>query len=369
MNEKLLLAQMLGRFNDPKASQTTFIVIIIIAMLIAIVVIVRRALGITPVSGGGSLAGPTSAGFNRGAFRKAAREAGLSMDEARFLEYYGKVLKTTSPDFVFRNPAKLDAFFKEVFHSIEKYSDSERDADERKAALFAIRERLSQNQSKISQVTTSRQLGRNMPLSFLVKGDESYPSTVLAVEPGGIAVEPPRDPYGETIRIKRGTKLTCYFYGKGRQGYQFETRVSGWELVGAKEVMVVSHSETVKPLPARRHQRKEMRAPCTFYRVAVSQEQAHGATRQKARVEKVPYSGTLSDISAGGLGIQSPNAIDAGGFVKIEFDTGNGIRSAFGKVVRTNKMKTAGGVMHIQFVKITRKSLNAILSFVYGYGD
>ena len=369
MNGNLMLAQMLGPFNDPKSSQSTFIVIVILAVLVTAVVLVRKALGVGPASGGSSLSGSAAAGFNRAAFRRAARGAGLSNDEARFLEDYGKVLKVTSPEFLFRNPAKLDAFFKDVYHSIEKYSDSERDSDERKAALFALRERINQNLGKTAQVTSTRQLGRNMPLSFLVKGDESYPSTVLAVEPGGIAVEPPRDPYGETIRIKRGTKLTCFFYGKARQGYQFETRVTGWELVGAKEVMVVSHSESVTALPARRHQRKEMRAPCTFYRVAVSQEKVHNQVKQKARVEKLPYSGILSDISAGGLGIQSANAVAAGEFIKIEFDTGNGIQSAFGKVVRMNRMKTSGGVMHIQFVKITRKSLNAILSFVYGYGD
>ena len=367
MTEQYALAQMLGRFNDPKSSQTTFIAIIVIVVLVVIAVLIRRAMGGAPATG--TLSGGSGGGFNRGAFRKAARDSGLDRDESRFLEDYGKILKVTNPDFLFRNPAKLDVFFKDVYHSIEKYSDSEKDADERKAALFAIRERLNQNQSRTAQVTSTRQLGRNMPLSFLVKGDESYPSTVLAVEPGGIAAEPPRDAYGETIRIKRGTKLICYFYGKGRQGYQFDTRVTGWELVGSKEVMVIAHSESVKSLPARRHQRKDMRAPCTFYRVAVSQEDVHGKPRQKARVEKVPYSGILSDISAGGLGIQSPSAIPAGDFIKIEFDTGNGIQSAFGKVVRMNRLKTTGGVMHIQFVKITRKSLNAILSFVYGYAD
>jgi c-di-GMP-binding flagellar brake protein YcgR len=367
MNGQLVLMQMLGRFTDPKASRNTFIAIIVIAVAIVLVAVLRRAVG--GGTGSGLAGASSSSGFNRRAFRKAARAAGLSVDESRFLEDYGKVLKVTSPEFLFRNQAKLDAFFKDLYRSIEQYSDSEGDADERKAALFEIRERLNQSQSKVVQVTSTRQLGRNMPLSFLVKGDESYPSTVLAVEAGGIAAEPPRDAYGETIRLKRGTKLTCYFYGKGRQGYQFETRVAGWELVGSREVMVIAHSEGVKALPARRHQRKEMRAPCTFYHVSVSTEKVRGKPKQKAKVEKIPYPGMLSDISAGGLGIQSANPLPAGGFVKIEFDTGNGIQSAFGKVVRMNKLRTTGGVMHIQFVKITRRSLNAILSYVYGYAD
>ena len=364
MIDTLVLAQILGKTENPGATHGTFIALGVVIGVLLIAAILRRVLG-----GGGSLMGGGSSGFNRGAFRKAARAAGLSPDESRFLEDYGKVLGVTSPEFVFKNQSRLDAFFKDSYKSIEKYSENEAEADERKAVLFQIRERLSQGRSAVVQVTSTRQLGKNMPLSLLVKGEESYPSTILAVEPGGIAAEPPHDPYGETIRLKRGTKLVCYFYGKGRQGYQFDTRVTGWELVGAREVMVISHSESVKALPARRHERKELRTPCTFYRVAVATETVHGKPRQKAKVEKIPYSGMISDISAGGVGIQTANPLQAGEFVKIEFDTGNGVQSGFGKVVRMNRLRTSGGIMHIQFVKIVRRSLNAILSYVYGYSE
>jgi c-di-GMP-binding flagellar brake protein YcgR len=363
----------LGAVVDPALhaqENKTTMTILGIAIAVGIVYFaIRQIFGLgSSSSSSGGLQG-SSSGFNRNGFRKAAKAAGLAKDEVRFLEEYARLLKVGNPEFLFRNPAKLDAFFRSVFKSIEQYSENEAAAEERKAALFQIREGLNQAQNRIVQVSSTRQLGRNMPLSFLVKGDESYPSTVLAVEAGGIAAEPPKDPYGETIRLKRGTKLTCYFYGKARQGYQFETRVSGWELVGAREVMIIAHSDAVKALPARRHQRKESKVPCTFYRVAVSVERTKGKDRQKARVEKIPYLGTIADISAGGVGIQTSNPLQATDFVKIEFDTGAGVQSAFGKVVRMNRLRTSGGIMHIQFVKITRRSLNAILSFVYGYTE
>jgi hypothetical protein len=55
--------------------------------------------------------------------------------------------------------------------------------------------------------------------------------------------------------------------------------------------------------------------------------------------------------------------------VKIAFHPGGTPQSAFAKVIRMNKAKNIGGVMHVQFVKISRQGLNAILSFVYGYAD
>jgi c-di-GMP-binding flagellar brake protein YcgR len=220
-------------------------------------------------------------------------------------------------------------------------------------------------------ISSTRQLGRNTPLSFITPGEESYPSLVLAIEPGGMAVEPVRDPYGEAIRWRRGTKLTCYFYAKGHQGYQFQSRVVGWEQLGPREALVISHSDSVTPLPSRRHERREMKAPCKFYRVAVDKSKVRGKEQSRARVEGIAFPGTVVDISAGGMGIQASTPLAAGEYVKVELDAGEGSQTAFCKVIRMNRGRAGGGmgIMHVQFVKISRRSLNAILSFVYGYAE
>ena len=310
-----------------------------------------------------------SSSFNKGAFRRAARAAGLAEEEVRSLEEHGKAIGVSDPNLVFRNQQKTDAFFKEAYRRIDRVSDSETDADEKKALLFSARERLNHSKVQGGAVKTTRQLGRGSPLTFIAPGEESYPSVVLAVEPGGLAVEAVSDSYGDSIRFKRGTKLTCFFYAKGHQGYQFGTHVVGWEKLGNKNAMLLAHSEAVSALPARRHARRAIKVPCTFYRLAVTASEAKGRHRSTAKVENFPYPGTILDISAGGLGIQSANPLATGEFVKIAFNPGDGPQAAFAKVIRMNKTKTLGGVMHVQFVKISRQSLNAILSYVYGYGD
>ena len=230
----------------------------------------------------------------------------------RFLEEFGRALSLSNPEFVFRNPQKLDAFFKDAYRQIDKGADSETDADDRKARLFAARERLTHASAMGGNIRSTRQLGRGAPLTFIAPGEESYPSVILAVEPSGLAVEPVSDSYGEALRFRRGTKLTCYFYAKSHQGYQFATRVIGWEKIGGKDAMVLAHSEAVSALPARRHARRETKAPCTFYRVAVTAAKsgaAKGQQKNAAKVENIPYPGTIVDISAGGLGIQTANPL------------------------------------------------------------
>jgi c-di-GMP-binding flagellar brake protein YcgR len=361
MSGQLILAQTSSLWTSSSTGTSSSILIVIGASVVILILfaIIRNHIG----------SSSQASSFNKASFRRAARAAGLADEEIHFLAEYGKALGLSNPDFVFRNPQKLDAFFQNAYRRIDKVSDSETDADERKAMLFSARERLTQAKAQGVAVSSTRQLGRGVPLTFIAPGEESYPSVILAVEPSGIAVEPVADSYGAPIRFRRGTKLTCFFYAKGHKGYQFTSRILGWEKIGSKETMVLSHSDSVTALPARNHARREMMAPCTFYRVAVTAAKAKGQQKSAAKVEARPYPGTVMDISAGGLGIQCTNPLPAGEFIKITFNPGGGVQAAFAKVIRMNKNKTIGGVMHVQFVKISRKSLNAILSFIYGYAD
>jgi len=364
MNPYLVIAQLYWKKQDPAELGLFLVGFLVLIALVVLYQIIRNGIGGTGLSDSGK-----ASRFNRGQFRRAARQAGLGNDEAHFLEEFGRTLGISNPESLFQNRARLDSFFKEAYRSIEKNSDSESTAEGRKARLFAIRERFSESASGKTSISSTRQLGRNTPLSFITPGEESYPSLIVAVEPGGIAVEPIRDRLGEIIRFRRGTKLTCFFYAAGRQGYQFQTKVSGFSSVSAKETMTLSHSDSIAALPTRNHARREMRVPCAFHHVAVSTKTARGKEKASARVEKIAYPGTVLDISAGGIGIQTANPLAEGEFVKIEFDAGSGTHAAFGKVVRLNRLKGSGGMMHIQFVKISQKSLNAVMSYVFGYSD
>lgn len=363
MNNFPILAQLYWKKEDPRESTTILIVLGIIALVVVVYQVIKQ------VGGQGSLGGGSSGGFNRGSFRRAARAAGLAEEELRFLEDYGKAMRVTNAEFVFKNKTKLDGFLKDVYRHIEKNSESEAVAEDSKARLFAMRERLARREALGAPVTSTRQLGRGAPISFIAPGEENYPSLIVAVEPGGIAVEPAHDAYGAAIRFRKGTKLSCFFYTKGHQGYQFTARVAGWERLGPKEVMILSHSDAVSALPVRSHVRREIRVPCSFYHVSVTKERVRGKEKTNARVEGIAYPGTIVDLSAGGLGLQTANPFEAGDFVKIEFNPGAGNLAAFGKVVRMNRLKGSGGVMHLQFVKISQRSLNAILGSVFGYAE
>ncbi|HUX36674.1 MAG TPA: PilZ domain-containing protein [Rectinemataceae bacterium] len=333
-------------------------------LAIALVVIILIAVGMSARG-----APKPKSSFNKRNWRRGARAFGLSEDELRFLEGYARNLGVSNPDATLRNKTRQESFFKEAYRSIEKNSDNELDAEERKATLFEIRERIARRDAQGMPIHSTRQLGRNIPISFITPSEENYPTVVVRSEQQGLFVEPVVDPLGELIRFRRGTKITCFFYTKAHQGYQFVTRVAGFQSVGERELMILAHNDSVAALPSRQHQRRETRVPCNYYRIAVTTKNTKGKPEASARVEGIGFPGIVTDLSAGGMAIQAATTLAPGEFLKVVLDPGAGKQSAFGKVVRLNKLRGSGGMMHIQFVKISRKSLNAILSYVHGYID
>ena len=78
--------------------------------------------------------------------------------------------------------------------------------------------------------------------------------------------------------------------------------------------------------------------------------------------------GSLMDISTGGCSIKTNFPLMKGELLKVEFDTGRGNNIAtFGKVKHVQKMKPMGGLMHIQFTRLSQTSLRRINTFVYEF--
>ena len=95
-------------------------------------------------SGTAADASGQASSFNKAAFRQGGAGAPASpRRRCAPSRNTRRALGLSNPDFVFRNPQKLDAFFQDAYRQIDKVSDSETDAEERKAMLFSARERLT----------------------------------------------------------------------------------------------------------------------------------------------------------------------------------------------------------------------------------
>jgi hypothetical protein len=363
MNDTILLAQITyWKESDPRQTLLFF------GVLGGLIVFAILYSWLRNLAQGGSpnKASSPARTFSRGSFRRKAYEAGFSDTESDFLEQYARKLGTTNPAAIFSSRTQLDSFMRSSFKYIERHADTEESAEENKAKLFALREALGMRLSSGTQIRSTRKLQTRTPLSMVTARDATYASILIANESKALYVEPALDAFGQPIRFPWLSRITVFFYTGNHIGYSFKTRSGGMINMDGRTLLALYHSDKVAPLPSRRNQRRESRLSCHFYLLHVRAVKDRGKIVKNIQVEKAAVAGILTDLSAGGASMQTMSPVKSGEFIKLEFDVGNGNRMAYASVVRTNRLRN-GASMHLKFVKISRKTVNEILAYVYGY--
>lgn len=359
---RLLLAQTYWKKSDPAETRNFLIIVgglILVSVVYSIIKQIASGKGITLGSG-------QARGFSGNAFRRKAEDFGFSSGEAEFLEFYARKLAVTSPQAVFGTKAQLDTFMRNAFKYIEQHADTEESAQEQKHQLFGLREALGARSSSGTAIRSTKQLKARTPLSIVTAKEAHYSSILVVNESRALYLEPALDAFGTPIRFPFGSRLMVYFYSGNHVGYSFQARSRGMVDIDGKKFLSISHSDKIKPLPARRHQRSEVHISGRFYLVHVRAAKDRGKVVKTVQVERAAVAGIITDLSGGGLSMQTMSPANAGEFVKLEFELDSGKISAYATVVRVSRTRT-GALMHMKFVRASRKTINEIRAMVYGY--
>jgi c-di-GMP-binding flagellar brake protein YcgR len=349
------------------SSPASVVILIIIVVIILILVVTNIAKNSIRTSGkGGGTTGARK--FSRWALRRAAVVYGLTDEQINLLEWIFKRTEVTDPVLTLSNTTILDRVFKKAYRDIEKTAETEALAEEQKFLLFSIRNTIESQQISNAPISSTRKLPDNIPATLTPPKGENYPVRILSAKGEYLLIECPKSTIGTPIRLGRGTKIYLSFFTKSSQGYRVETRVIDIIDTPRGPALQVAHSEQVKMLPNRRYKRVQSHLSCYFSFVQVEQRQVGRKIEKQTFVDPRRSLGTIIDISAGGCAIKSTTTIPAGSYLKIEFEDSDGKSlAALGRIVRTNKSGVIGGIMHIQFVKIPKKTFNTINAMVYEY--
>lgn len=348
--------------NDPKG------MIIALAILGAFIIIITTVNIARNGIGGMNGKGSAPRKFSRFALRRVAAALKLDRDQINLLEWAFRTEGITDPEITLSNPMLLDKTFKKAYKTIEKSAETETIAEEQKSILFSIRNRVESARSNTTKIASSHKLPDNMPATLTSPKGETYPVRIISAKGDQLLVENPRSAVGTPIRIARGSKVQLAFYSKSSQGYRMESRILSTIDTPNGPALQLSHSEKIEALPNRRYKRKQTHISCFFSLVRIEQRQIGRKIEKKTLVDDRRSLGTILDISAGGCAIKSAAALNPGAYLKIEFDDDHDhSHGVLGRVIRTNKTGGVGGIMHIQFVKIPRRTLNIIYALVYEY--
>jgi hypothetical protein len=368
MDETIRLAQ-ITYWTESNPSDTYLFLGVVAAIIVTAIMynlIRNKFRGTTTATGRRTSRGSKEPSFNRSSFKRRAHDAGFSEGESDFLEQYARKLGVANPATLFSNQAQLDSFMRSAFKHIERQADTEESAEQQKSQLFAIREALAMRMNSGSMMHSTRNLPAKTPLSIVTAKDTQYTSIVVANDAKALYVEPALDSFGQALKLGWGTRVTIYFYTGNHVGYSFKSYCKGLVDGGGHQLLAIRHTTKITSLPSRKHQRREARLACRFYLVHIRETRDRGRLVKHAQVEKAAVAGIITDLSAGGMSMQTMSPARSGETIKVEFDVGGGNRAVFAYVVRTSRMRN-GASMHLKFAKMSPKIANELRAFVYAY--
>jgi hypothetical protein len=318
-----------------------------------------------PAMGGGIAANTQVRHFSTFTLHRIANKAGLNRDQTRMLEYVLKNDGAVDVERSINSPALLDRHFKRTYRIIERTASTEEEVQERLALLFSTRNTLEFTGGGGGGIASTRQVPEKSA-AVLTVGQESYPVKVISSQGDNLVVENPQNALGTSIRLPRGSKVVLSFFTRSSKGFSFETRILGNTDSVEGNVLQLVHSNQVKRLAQRRFRRRQAVMAANFYFVRLEES---GHRREKRMVvDKRRLTGNIMDISIGGCSIKTNVSIPSGTRLKIEFTANSGNVAVLGQVLRTNRTGIST-TMHIKFLKVPRKSMNAINALVFEYTD
>jgi c-di-GMP-binding flagellar brake protein YcgR len=308
--------------------------------------------------------------YSSGVFRRTAKAMGLLTTHVDILENLVRVCKVKQPFLLFSSAGLLDDTLKKGLYSLDNTRElSEEERENRKAAIFQIKQIIERNVRKGALMRSTTFLRPGQFLSITPENGGQFSSKVISNMKDFLTVSAPAVPAGPGTRWMRGTRLSVYFWRDNDAGYSFGSKVLGYDTIKGVSSVLIQHSKTLRKEQRRRNRRRELMRPCFYYPIRISETGQGRKTERKAVVEQnMRTLGTVVDLSGGGCAVQTLNPFDKGKLVMIEFDIDKKapIR-AFGKVMHIHRQKGRGGVMHVMFTRVTRRYLNRISEFVYDF--
>lgn len=312
--------------------------------------------------------GSGSKRFSSFALRRAVRSFGLKRDQFKLLEHVFRLNGVTDPFHALSLPAVLDKYFKKAYQQIERNASSEEEAQNRLALLFSVRNIIDISQNTSAQAPSAKQLTANQS-AVLTVNQESYQVKIILTKEGTVFVDCPKNSLGTQIRFPKGSRGALTFFTKTNKGFSFDCNILGMTDTTFGPALQLSHSGRAKAMTQRRFRRRQSELSCAYYLVRV--ENTHGKKGIKMVVDSNRRAGTLVDISVGGCAIRSGSSVPVGSRLKIEFEDTRGTRpvAVLGQVLRMNRGGVTSTIIHVKFLKVPRKAMNAINTVVFAYSD
>jgi Predicted glycosyltransferase len=313
----------------------------------------------------------SDSGPNKADLRYVLKTYGFSRDQADFFTGICKVRKIQNPSQTLQDPKQFEDFCAQIFNYLQSQPKTNIDAEKQKTILFTIKETVENYRHAKKFITSTRGIKPGQQFTLTTNKEEQYPSSVLANSNDGLSCAVPLDMSGNELKLPTGSRVKMFFYSGTGESYRLESRIRGFGMTSTASRMIIGHTDKITKLPNRSHERKSLNMICLFSPVTAANVVSGKHTEHKFFPSEKNFEGEILDISAGGCSIRTRSPIGNGEYLQIKcMLDGKNEDSIIAKVVKRQADDEEGKtVMHIQFAKLPRVTMNRIFTFIYNYGE
>jgi len=358
----LLQNNIYWRSKSSESSDAQWFVIGVGVIVIALILLNVFKDKIQPKTGGKHLATTGPRRFSGFTLHRLTNDMGFNREQVKMLDYVMRSGGVNDPERLLKDPTLVDRHFKRTYRLIEKTSSSDEELNERLSVLFAARNIIEAHFQNTTSSTSTRHIPENTP-AVLTIDKVNYPVKVLSSKGDTLVIENPQRSAGSRIHPPSGSQASLALYTKSSKAFSIETRVLGSTDTANGPALQLAHSGKIQKLSARRFRRRQVIIDTGFFFVH------NDPNTKKMIVEKRRNVGKIMDISIGGCSIKTAASINQGQRVKVEFVHNDGsIIAALGEILRISR-SGVNTIIHAQFLKVPRRSLNSINAMVYEYEE
>jgi c-di-GMP-binding flagellar brake protein YcgR len=303
--------------------------------------------------------------YNWFSFKKEGFAFGLNKPEILLLRDIAYAGRASNFNALYTSMRALDGCILRNIETIKNTRLSEEDKHTRIENIFLLRNRIDNIiASRKQSIDSTMKLKPTQLLVLTFERVGSYPSQVLDNNPNHFAVEIPPNTLNMEEFSWKGKKVQVRFSISNDAEYNLVSRVLDQATTASTGLLHIAHSNRMIRTQKRIYRRNPSSIPVSIFTLKLASE---GTNRKITVANPTPFSGTIVNISAGGVAIRVGGFLKENTLVKLDFSLDfEATDIAVGRVLSFTPIPaSAEKMLHVKFERISKKTRNRIFEYIY----
>jgi hypothetical protein len=233
--------------------------------------------------------------------------------------------------------------------------------------VFAIYEKINRINLTFTNVSSTMALQAGQKLSYIAPDGRKYPISVIDITKHELLITAPVSRKGGNIVMQELSKIHLMIHTKNEIAFSTSVRVLRTQQREGMTMIAVAHSNQLEPFLKHEYEYIQTRIPCEMQNT----ESTPGAARDSVRyvTEGRTYDGILLNYSGTSCNILAKHSINIHQIlsVKVKLNAQDVDDIIVMVMNATAREENHTFLLHANFVKLTEKTKNYILSHVYSF--